>query len=249
MDKINEITITSSEAPTLMITNRGFYRAPYSRELDPIFIQTYGYEKLKYPLGFTDNDLKLWKENNCTLLEVGPGQGTSFLWLKQNGFDIYTIEPALRLQNDELADKAHKNLDKYAEEGRVSSANAIDAHIAFGEKFDVAFAIGPNFSTYSESKEAFYAQVSGLIASLKKKRGSFLTFMVTGKEAQVEINRGYGKPVSLAKELKGIGVKFDIVQADSNDHAIRIYRFNDDNVDASTVIPQLIKSHAEANQK
>jgi hypothetical protein len=246
MTENTQIQISDSNklGVTPMITDRPFFRSADSfndDELRQLEERGLTVEDLRYPLGFSEQDLSTWKEKNYNLLEIGPGEGISYMWLKDQGYNIRAIEPALRFDDDEeFAVKAKANLGADMEAGLVSSANAVDAADAFPDtKFDVAFAVGPNFQTYAPSEPAFYAQMAGIMEALKPEEQSYLVFEILDETGEVEVNRR--DIVNLKEKLEEVGVKYEIVRSNGTDYAIRVYRLDANGEDSLQKFKQFLK--------
>lgn len=245
----NRISISSQEGATPFITGKPFFidtRTLSSKIVDDIEARGMTIDEIKYPLGFSDLEIQEWKDNNIQLLEIGPGKGTSFKWLKDNGFNIRALEPALRYFGEDVeesdAAEAKTNLAEYNKTGEVSSANAVDAKYAFpGIQFDIAFAIGPNFQTYSTSEHGFYAQLAGIIAVLKPIGSSYLTFLVNNKDGVVSVE-GDRVEIHLAQKLSNLNIKYDIRSERDGGYAIRIYRINNMGEDCLPKLSSIIRS-------
>lgn len=227
-----------------LLTKRPFERSQQDYSSDELarIKQVYGsWDRAKFQLGFQEGDLHTWKENGFYVLEVGPGFGVSTQQLLERGVDIYALEPSLKFTDGdtpELEDRFSR--PEFA--GRISAAKAVDAAFAFpGKQFDVAFAIGPNFQTYTQTDVALIAQIAGVLNALSQTNHSFFTFEIN-KDGTVGYNSDFNQ-FDLERFLIDHHIRYtkvDFLGAALKDNAIRIFRMGEDGEDSATVFDRTV---------
>jgi len=247
-DSITVLPAGKGEGWGWLLTDRPFEtpKERYTPEELSLIEETYGsWEKAKYQLGFQEEDVEEWKQKRFQILEVGAGFGVSTEELLDWGIDMYALEPSLRF-TDEIDEQVVRLKAQFAKpkfRNRVSAAKAVDAALAFpGKQFDVAFAIGPNFQSYSQTDNEILGGISGVIGALSPKDHSYFAFHIN-----------YNGTITYGSEE----TKFNLEQF-LIDHkiryttrtylgefleetAIRIFRMNDEGQDAKEILDGAIK--------
>lgn len=229
-------------------TGRLFERArrDFSSDILRDYEPRYGWEGMRYSLGFRDGEIKEWADKKLKILEIGPGLGTSTKQLIDKGVDLYVIEPSLKYNSeDDIFLNRMKNT--FAAErirDKVSSVNATDAALAFpGQEFDTAIAIGYNFQHFLNSELAMLDQIGGVLLSLKPNKDSYFTFEL-GDNGKIFFSRkpegGDIATFNLIEFLNNYSIRYTLHPFITDDgreaKAIRIFRQSFDGEDA---VPKL----------
>lgn len=164
-------------------------RRPFEADLslvDPKMLERYAsqygpWDTIKYQLGFQEAEVEDWVKSQSPILEVGPGEGVSSEQLLQLGVNLSIIEPSLRYPfNPDFSPAEARLKGRFTRpefEGRVKAVVAADAARAFpNQRFRAAFAIGPNFQTYSPSFRALLNQFAGVLSALEDTSDNYFAF-------------------------------------------------------------------------
>lgn len=239
----------SKEKPNF-VTSRPFEKdkKQYSSEDIQQIEAVYGsWDNAKYALGFTEEEVSDMKKGKRSVLEIGPGTGVSFDQMVRSGVDIYALEPAVGSDFFKLDSKSMRQIsdylirrDKFS--GRVKPNRAGESRSAFPDKkFDVAYAIGPNFQNYSESETELLQEISGILSSLTEKETSYLTFGIDDDESiSLGINDTHkNSNFDIKGFLNNRDIEYEVREYFDGESlepakAIRIYRKNEDGTDNLT---------------
>ncbi len=141
-------------------------------------------------LGFNEAEIATWISNQLPVLEIGPGRGVSSQQLIDRKVNLFVLEPTLKYsyRDDPWLEEAKTRFSSNKFQHRVSAANAADTTLAFPDhKFQAAFAIGPNFQSYSANELALINSIGGVLHALTNNDESFFAFE-TSKDGTVEFD-------------------------------------------------------------
>src|SRR5579859_1569331 len=131
-------------------------------------------------LGIPDSEIEEWKKKHYSVLEIGSGGGAVFEKLFEQGIDVYALEPSFLYKpdpNDDIWMKAKALMSDPRYTDRIKAIKAVDAQHAFpNKKFEVAFAIGVNFQSFSANEYEVLSQISGVLAALNSTKTSYFIF-------------------------------------------------------------------------
>jgi hypothetical protein len=241
-----------------VLTGRPFERnkSQYSPDEIRMLENQYGsWDNVKYALGFQDKELKEWKRKRYKVLEIGPGKGIAFEQLFKKGLDVYALEPSLLADSDhDSADKelseARQRLKQDKYRGRVQAAKAVDTRYVFPTKeFDVAFAMGPNFQNYSQTKYELISQIAGALNGLSQTNHSYLAFEINTDgscDINIQEERKSGtQQFRLTQFLDDHGIRYSTTpffEKTKTELAIHIYRTSENSEDAMLKLAEAIKT-------